>query len=122
MAVDDVGPIVADSIHRFFASEHAQHVQHLLDQGIELEVAKISDNQPFKGQTFVLTGTLSSLTRDQVKERLQALGAKVSGSVSAKTSVLVAGEAAGSKLEKARANNVAIWDEPQLLSFLSKHE
>ncbi len=77
---------------------------------------------PLQGQTFVLTGTLASLSRDEAKERLEALGAKVSGSVSKKTSVVVAGEAAGSKLDKAQELGVPVWDEAQLLGLLGKHE
>ncbi|WEN13892.1 NAD-dependent DNA ligase LigA [Rhodanobacter sp. AS-Z3] len=77
---------------------------------------------PLAEQTFVLTGTLVSLSRDQAKERLEALGAKVSGSVSKKTSVVVAGSEAGSKLDKAQELGVAIWDEAQLLALLNEHE
>ncbi|MFC5582189.1 NAD-dependent DNA ligase LigA [Rhodanobacter terrae] len=77
---------------------------------------------PLDGQTIVLTGTLTSLSRDEAKERLEALGAKVSGSVSKKTSFVVAGEAAGSKLDKAQELGVAVWDEAQLLTLLKEHE
>lgn len=76
---------------------------------------------PLDGQTAVLTGTLSSLSRDEAKAKLEALGAKVSGSVSKKTSFVVAGEAAGSKLDKAQELGVEIWDEAKLLAFLSAH-
>src|SRR6185437_16342446 len=77
---------------------------------------------PLAGQTFVLTGSLPSLTRDEAKARLEALGAKVASSVSKKTSVVVAGEAAGSKLDKATELGVAIWDEAALLALLAEHE
>ena len=77
---------------------------------------------PLEGSTVVLTGTLASLTRDGAKERLEALGAKVSGGVSKKTSFVVAGEAAGSKLAKAQELGVEIWDEAKLLAFLAEHE
>ncbi|HEY1589104.1 MAG TPA: NAD-dependent DNA ligase LigA, partial [Rhodanobacter sp.] len=77
---------------------------------------------PLDGQTFVLTGTLPTLSRDEAKERLEALGAKVSGSVSKKTSFVVAGEAAGSKLDKAQELGVPLWDEAQLLALLAEHE
>jgi DNA ligase, NAD-dependent len=77
---------------------------------------------PLVGQTIVLTGTLTSLSRDEAKERLEALGAKVSGSVSKKTSYVVAGEAAGSKLDKAQELGVPVWDEAQLLALLAEHE
>jgi len=74
---------------------------------------------PLEGQTVVLTGTLTALTRDEAKERLEALGAKVAGSVSKKTSFVVAGEAAGSKLDKATELGVEIWNEARLLNFLA---
>ncbi|HEY5851733.1 MAG TPA: NAD-dependent DNA ligase LigA [Lysobacter sp.] len=76
---------------------------------------------PLDGQTAVLTGTLSALSRDEAKAKLEALGAKVSGSVSKKTSFVVAGEAAGSKLDKAQELGVQIWDEARLLAFLAGH-
>ncbi|MFC5525711.1 NAD-dependent DNA ligase LigA [Rhodanobacter ginsengisoli] len=82
----------------------------------------VADRLPLAGQTVVLTGTLDSLSRDEAGERLEALGAKVSGSVSKKTSFVVAGEAAGSKLDKAKELGVAIWDEAQLLALLHEHE
>lgn len=77
---------------------------------------------PLEGQTAVLTGTLGSLSREEAKERLEALGAKVAGSVSKKTSFVVAGEAAGSKLDKAQELGVPVWDEAQLLALLARHE
>ena len=84
------------------------------------EVATVA--LPLEGQSAVLTGTLQGLTREQAKARLEALGAKVSGSVSKKTSFVVAGEAAGSKLDKARELDVPVWDEAQLLALLARHE
>jgi DNA ligase (NAD+) len=69
----------------------------------------------------VLTGALTSLSRDEAKEKLEALGAKVAGSVSKKTSVVVAGEAAGSKLDKARELGVEVWDEAQLVALFERH-
>ncbi|WP_428959656.1 NAD-dependent DNA ligase LigA [Xanthomonas oryzae] len=76
---------------------------------------------PLDGQTVVITGTLAALTRDAAKQRLEALGAKVAGSVSKKTAFLVAGEEAGSKLDKAQSLGVEIWDETRLLAFLGEH-
>ncbi|WAH62813.1 NAD-dependent DNA ligase LigA [Xanthomonas hortorum] len=76
---------------------------------------------PLDGQTVVITGTLAALTRDAAKQRLEALGAKVAGSVSKKTAFLVAGEEAGSKLDKAQSLGVDIWDEARLLAFLGEH-
>ena len=75
---------------------------------------KEAAEQPFAGKTFVLTGTLTTLSRNDAKAALQALGAKVAGSVSAKTDVLVAGEAAGSKLAKAQELGITIWTEAEL--------
>src|SRR5690606_35627312 len=77
---------------------------------------------PLDGQTVVLTGTLESMTRDEAKERLEALGAKAAGSVSKKTSFVVAGEAAGSKLARAEQLGIEVWDEAKLLEFLQAHE
>jgi len=76
---------------------------------------------PLEGQTAVLTGTLSTMSRDQAKERLEALGAKAASSVSKKTSFVVAGEAAGSKLSDAQKLSVPVWNEAKLLAFLSEH-
>lgn len=78
--------------------------------------------RPLEGQTFVLTGSMPTLTRDEAKERLEALGAKVSGSVSKKTNVVVAGADAGSKLDKAHELGVPVWDEAKLLGLLAEHE
>jgi DNA ligase (NAD+) len=83
-------------------------------------LADISD-APLEGQTVVLTGTLPTLSRDEAKQRLEALGAKVAGSVSKKTSFVVAGEAAGSKLDKAQGLGVPVWDEARLLALLAEH-
>ncbi len=84
--------------------------------------ASATTTAPLEGQTVVLTGTLPTLSRDEAKERLEALGAKVAGSVSKKTHFVVAGEAAGSKLDKAHELGVEVWDEAQLLALLARHE
>lgn len=84
--------------------------------------ASATASGPLDGQTAVLTGTLTALTRDEAKARLEALGAKVAGSVSKKTAFVVAGEAAGSKLDKAQELGVEVWDEARLLAFLAEHE
>lgn len=121
--VDDVGPIVAQHIYAFFNEPHnLTTLDDLLAQGIhwpETEVKR--EDLPLTGQTWVLTGSMQSLTRDQAKERLEALGAKVSGSVSKKTTQLVAGEAAGSKLTKAESLSVPVMDEQQLLALLASY-
>ncbi|OOG56366.1 NAD-dependent DNA ligase LigA [Rhodanobacter sp. C03] len=93
-------------------------MRHLL---AAVPVATAVTRAPLDGQTIVLTGTLTSLSRDEAKDRLEALGAKVSGSVSKKTGFVVAGEAAGSKLDKAQELGVAVWDEARLLALLAEH-
>ncbi|MBB6337449.1 DNA ligase (NAD+) [Xanthomonas arboricola] len=95
-------------------------------QAMETVLSRLPDADalqtgPLDGQTVVITGTLAALTRDAAKQRLEALGAKVAGSVSKKTAFLVAGEEAGSKLDKAQSLGVEIWDEARLLAFLGEH-
>lgn len=106
-----------------------EHAKLLVDSGDALSrlraaLPEADDGAagPLDGQTVVLTGTLSALTREEAKARLEALGAKASGSVSKKTSFVVAGEAAGSKLAKAGELGVEVWDEARLLAFLGEHE
>jgi DNA ligase (NAD+) len=94
-------------------------MQRLLDA---IPATAIVATAALADQTFVLTGTLTSLTRDEAKSRLEALGAKVSGSVSKNTQVVVAGESAGSKLDKAQELGIAVWDEAKLLEMLSEYE
>lgn len=122
-AIPDVGPIVAGHIHSFFSQPHNQEIlQALKDAGVRWqEEAVIAGEKPLKGQTWVLTGTLSAMTRDEAKEKLERLGAKVAGSVSKKTACVVAGEAAGSKLAKAESLNVPVLDEPGLAQLFSEH-
>ena len=111
--VDDVGPVVAGHIDKFFQQEHNREViEALLAKGVEGTVeATVVGEQPLAGQTWVLTGTLHTMSRDEGKALLQRLGARVSGSISAKTSVLLAGEKAGSKLAKANKLGVRIVTE-----------
>ena len=122
--VPDVGPVVAARIAGFFAEPHNREVvESLRLAGVTWPegAPQRSAEGPLAGQTVVLTGALAAMSRDEAGDRLQALGAKVSGSVSKKTSFVVAGEAAGSKLEKALALGVEVWDEARLLSFLNAH-
>ncbi len=125
LAVHDVGPIVAQSLVDFFAEAHNRDVvQQLRELGVHWDEQEIDRTQtlPLTGKTFVLTGTLTSLSRDEAKSRLEALGAKVAGSVSKKTDCVVAGTEAGSKLDKAKELNVPVWDEAALLEQLKAYE
>ena len=124
LAVDDVGPIVASHIASFFASDYNRQVIAQLQQnGVDWPVEKQSDGeQPLAGQTWVLTGNLETMTRGEAKEQLQALGAKVAGSVSAKTSCVAAGANAGSKLKKAEELGIKVIDEAGLIALLQGGE
>ncbi|MFP8777968.1 NAD-dependent DNA ligase LigA [Hydrogenophaga sp. RWCD_12] len=122
LEVRDVGPVVAESIHTFFEQPHNREVVEQLracglvwEEGAPVERAA----QTLAGKTFVLTGTFPTLKRDEAKELLEAAGAKVSGSVSKKTDYVVAGEEAGSKLDKARELGVAVIDEAGMLALLA---
>ncbi|MGO2393271.1 MAG: NAD-dependent DNA ligase LigA [Halomonas sp.] len=123
-AVGDVGPIVAAHVHTFFRQPHNQEtIAALRDAGITWQEAVVTQGPtPLEGQTWVLTGSLESMTRDEGKARLQALGAKVAGSVSKKTTCLVAGEAAGSKLTKAEQMGVDVIDEATFIERLVEWE
>jgi DNA ligase (NAD+) len=119
LQVNDVGPVVAKSLLSFFSESHNREVvEQLLASGIELEVETSTINPELLGKTFVLTGTLPTMSRDEAKALLEKAGAKVAGSVSAKTHYVVAGADAGSKLEKAQELGVAVIDEAQLLALL----
>ncbi|MGB8339790.1 MAG: NAD-dependent DNA ligase LigA [Burkholderiales bacterium] len=121
MQVNDVGPIVAESIVRFFAEPHnVEVVQQLRGSGVtwqEGEKAPAASGE-LVGKTFVLTGTLPDLSRDEAKQLIEARGGKVSGSVSKKTDYVVAGEEAGSKLEKAQELGVKILDQAALMQLI----
>lgn len=124
LEVPDVGPIVAKRIVGFFHEPHnRQVIAALREAGVHWKEAspQRSATGPLAGKTVVLTGALSAMSRDEAGDRLEALGAKVAGSVSKKTSFVVAGEAAGSKLDKARELGIEVWDEPRLLAFLAEH-
>jgi len=123
--VPDVGPIMAAHIATFFAESHNREaIEQLRAAGLvwtESEPQREAQGA-LAGKTVVLTGTLTTLTRDEAKEKLEALGAKVSGSVSKKTSFVVAGSEAGSKLDKANELGIEIWNEARLAEFLRAHE
>ena len=117
--VNEVGPKVAEAIHEFFAVEKNRAlVQQLEACGVVMTAEKRVTTTQLEGLTFVLTGTLPTLTREQAKERIEAAGGRVSGTVSKKTDYVVAGEEAGSKLEKAQSLGVKVVDEPGLLALL----
>ena len=123
LEVDDIGPIVAGHIGEFFRNpDNLSIIQALRDAGVHW--ADIDQNaqasQPLKGQTWVLTGGMDIMSRAEAKDRLQELGAKVAGSVSAKTAQVVAGPGAGSKLTKAQALEIPIMDEAEFIDFLSR--
>jgi DNA ligase (NAD+) len=130
LQVNDVGPVVAESIVRFFAEPHNREVvEQLRACGVAWKEGEGAPKQagaaragpvgPFAGKSVVLTGTLSSLSRDDAKAKIEALGGKVTGSVSKKTGLVIAGDEAGSKLEKAQELGVEIWDEAQFLRHLA---
>lgn len=118
--VTDIGPIVASNIHGFFAQPHnLDIIDKLKKAGVHWEEKIISPQaEPLKGKTYVLTGTLSGFTRDEAKEKLEALGAKVSGSVSKQTTAVIAGESAGSKLSKAESLGVPVLTEEEFVVLL----
>ena len=127
LQVPDVGPVVASSIRHFLEEPHNREViERLRAHGVtwpESDGAVDSmAPQPLAGKTFVLTGTLPNMGRDEAKELLEAAGAKVAGSVSKKTDYVVAGAEAGSKLEKAQALGVAVLDEAGMLELLKAME
>lgn len=120
MQVRDVGPVVAEATFQFFDEPHNREViAAMRAQGVQwADITKTSTSTAFVGKTFVLTGTLPTLKRDQAQAMIEAAGGKVSGSVSAKTSYVVAGAEAGSKLEKAQQLNIPILEESALLEML----
>lgn len=122
MQVQDVGPVVAKSIHHFFQQPHNREViDGLIEAGIRWpKETAISAARPLAGKTFVLTGTLETMTREEAKARIEAAGGRVSGSVSSKTDYVVVGAEAGSKLAKAQALGITLLDEQAFLRLLSE--
>jgi DNA ligase (NAD+) len=118
--VEEVGPRISQAILEFFADkENRDLVKRLADAGIDMTAEKKQRSAQLAGLTFVLTGTLPTLTRDAAKARIEAAGGKTAGSVSKKTSYVVAGEEAGSKLDKALELKVPVIDEAGLLAMLA---
>ncbi len=122
LSVADVGPIVASRIRAFFDESHNREViARLKDAGVqwkESEPRTAPEDGPLVGKSFVLTGTLAAMTRDEAKDRIQALGGKVTGSVSKKTDYVIFGDKAGSKLSKAQQLGVETLDETQFEALL----
>ena len=121
--VPDIGPVVAGHLRAFFGQRHNRDViRRLREQGIHWpkprKAAPVSS--AISGKQVVLSGTLKSMSRDEAKAKLRALGAKVAGSVSHKTDIVIAGENAGSKLDKAVSLGIAVWEEAELLSRLGE--
>ena len=122
LEIDDIGPVVARHIANFFRNpDNLSIIEALRNAGVKwLDIDLSSQGvQPLKGQTWVLTGGMQIMSRAEAKDALQALGAKVASSVSAKTSQVVAGPGAGSKLTKAENLGIAVMDEAELMAFLS---
>src|SRR6185312_5378034 len=118
-AVNEVGPKVAQAIVEFFAvAKNRELVRDLASLGLAMTAEKRVKTSTLAGLTFVLTGTLPNLTREVAKEKIEAAGGKVSGSVSKKTNYVVAGEEAGSKLDKANSLGVPVIDEARLLAMI----
>ncbi|HGI5918444.1 TPA: NAD-dependent DNA ligase LigA [Yersinia enterocolitica] len=123
-SVPDVGEVVAKHVVNFLGEEHNQKVIEALEKVITWpepqQIIAEEIDSPFAGKTVVLTGSLTILSRDEAKDRLAALGAKVSGSVSKKTDLVIAGEAAGSKLAKAQELGITIIDEAEMIRLLGE--
>ncbi|MDM0080401.1 NAD-dependent DNA ligase LigA [Variovorax sp. J31P179] len=123
LEVNDVGPVVATSLRTFFDQPHNREVvEQLRACGVHWEESEPAARapRPLAGKTFVITGTLPTLGRDEAKDKLEEAGAKVAGSVSKKTDYVVAGAEAGSKLDKARDLGVTVIDEAQMLEILAQ--
>ena len=123
--IDDVGPKIAESIVTYFANPvHQELVDKFKTIGLNmhLESKAVSKNHPLYGKTMVFTGTLPTMGRTQAQQMAQAVGAKITGSVSKKTDYVVAGSEAGSKLTKAEALGVTVLDEAEFLELLNNVE
>lgn len=123
-SITDIGPVVSQHIVAFFAEKHNRDViKKLLQAGIHWEkIQKSAKDLPLAGKTFVLTGALEIMSRDEAKDKLESLGAKVSGSVSSKTDYVVVGADAGSKLKKAKELGIKILDENEFIHFIKQHQ
>ena len=126
LTIHEIGDKVADSITTYFSNENVLEVLRKLEAyGVNLTYTgrtrqDLPVDGPFVGKTVVLTGKLSILTRGEAKERIEALGGKVSGSVRKKTELVIAGEDAGSKLVKAEELEITVWNEAQMIEALGE--
>ncbi|RCX13138.1 DNA ligase (NAD+) [Vagococcus fluvialis] len=124
-AIDTIGPVIADSIEKYFSNEEVKElVAELKRAGVNTDYLGqtaadlASVESPFKDKVIVLTGKLTHFNRNEAKEKIEALGGKVTGSVSKKTDIIVAGEDAGSKLEKAEKLEITVWNETQMVEAI----
>jgi len=125
VSLETIGQTIADSVVTYFNNEE---VHDLLDElekaGVNFDYLGLKNEElsaidsPFKGKTVVLTGKLTHFTREEAKERIENLGGKVTGSVSKKTDIVVAGEEAGSKLTKAQSLGITVWEENQMVAAI----
>ncbi|MGB3103184.1 MAG: helix-hairpin-helix domain-containing protein, partial [Psychrobacillus psychrotolerans] len=125
IAIFEIGDKMADSLVTYFEQEEVQLlIERLKEAGLTLQYtgriidADVMENSPFAGKTVVLTGKLMQISRTDAKEKIESLGGKVAGSVSKKTDLVIAGEEAGSKLEKATSLGIEVWDEQKLLDSI----
>ena len=120
-AIPDVGPIVAESIYRFFRdSKNLKFIEKLKKVGVEVVEEKKRKKAPLKGLVFVFTGTLESMTRDEAKRKVIELGGEVASSVSKRVNIVVVGKEPGSKLEKAKKLKIKIIKEKEFLDLLKQ--
>ena len=120
-AVDDIGTVTAQSVLNWFADPQSRHlIERLRQAGVNMTAAEQENDQRFAGKTFVLTGTLERFTRSEATEMIESRGGKASGSVSKKTSFVVAGEAAGSKLRKAQELGIPVLTEDEFLAMVNE--
>ena len=119
--IDGIGTVVAESITNFFKEEHRMIVvKNCIEKGVKINKTIFNISSKFSGDVFVITGSFSNYSRLQIKELLEQKGAKVTNSISSKTNFLITGENAGSKLEKARKNNIKIINENELEALLNE--
>jgi DNA ligase (NAD+) len=119
--IDGIGGVVAESITKFFKEEHSIIiVKNCIEKGVKINKTIFNISSKFSGDVFVITGSFKSYSRLQIKELLEQKGAKVTNSISSKTNFLIVGENAGSKLEKARKNNIKIINENELEALLDE--